>query len=98
PSQVYTNVALLTRVIDFGLELQRAIDAPRWFVTPGGDLQIETSVVEDVRARLAAYGHRVVPFPPHSAAFGGAGIVRINESGTREAGADPRRETYALAY
>ena len=98
PSQVYTNVALLTRVIDRGMELQRAIDAPRWFVTPGGDLHIETSVDEGVRTELIARGHRVVEFPPHSAAFGGAGILRINAAGVREAGADPRRETYALAY
>lgn len=98
PSQVYTNVALLARVIDFALDLQRAIDAPRWFVTPTGDLQIESSVAEAVRDALSAQGHRVVVLPPHSAAFGGAGIVRVNESGVREAGADPRRETYALAY
>lgn len=97
PSQVYTNVALLARTIDYGLEPQRAIDAPRWFVTPGGDLHIESSVAQDVRDALAAKGHRVTVFPPHSAAFGGAGIVRLNASGVREAAADPRRETYALA-
>jgi gamma-glutamyltranspeptidase/glutathione hydrolase len=98
PSQVYTNVSLLVRTIDYVLELQRAIDAPRWFVTPAGDLHIETSVAPGVRERLTAMGHKVVGFPPHSAAMGGAGIARINEHGVREVAADPRRETYALAY
>jgi gamma-glutamyltranspeptidase/glutathione hydrolase len=98
PSQVYTNQTLLVRLIDYGLELQRAIDAPRWFSTPSGDLQIETAVSADVREELASRGHRVVDFAPHSRAMGGAGIIRINPHGVREAAADPRRETYALAY
>ncbi|MGH7661163.1 MAG: gamma-glutamyltransferase [Vulcanimicrobiaceae bacterium] len=98
PSQVYTNVSLLVRTIDYAQDLQRAIDAPRWFVTPAGELHIETAVADDVRERLTAMGHRLVCFPPHSAAMGGAGIARINANGVREAAADPRRETYALAY
>jgi gamma-glutamyltranspeptidase / glutathione hydrolase len=97
PSQTYTNMELLTRVIDDGLELQRAIDAPRWFMTPGGELNVERSVSAEVRAALSARGHRVVDFPAHSASFGGAGIIRINAENVREAAADPRRETYALA-
>jgi gamma-glutamyltranspeptidase/glutathione hydrolase len=97
PSQTYTNMELLTRVIDDGLELQRAIDAPRWFVTPDGDLNVERSVSAEVRAALTARGHRVVDFPAQSASFGGAGIIRINAENVREAAADPRRETYALA-
>lgn len=98
PSQVFTNVSLATRMVDYDVELQRAIDAPRWFLTPGGELHIETAVVQSVREGLNAYGHRVVEFPPHSAAMGGAGIVRANAYGVREAAADPRRETYALAF
>jgi gamma-glutamyltranspeptidase/glutathione hydrolase len=98
PSQVYTNMELLVRLIDDGLEPQRAMDAPRWFVTPSGELNIERSVSGEVRAELAARGHRVADFPAHSASFGGAGIIRINAGNIREAAADPRRETYALAY
>jgi len=98
PSQVFTNVSLVTRSVDYGQEPQRAIDAPRWFLTPAGELHIETSVEQSVRDRLRALGHRVVEFEPHSAAMGGAGIVKVNAHGVREAGADPRRETYALAY
>jgi gamma-glutamyltranspeptidase/glutathione hydrolase len=88
---------LLTRLIDDALEPQRAIDAPRWFVTPSGDLNIERSVSSDVRAALVARGHRVVDFPVHSASFGGAGIILLSSANVREAAADPRRETYALA-
>jgi len=96
PSQTYTNMELLTRLIDDGLEPQPAVDAARWFVTPAGELNVEESVHSDVRAALAGLGHRVVSFPAHSASFGGAGVIRINAAGVREAAADPRRETYAL--
>jgi gamma-glutamyltranspeptidase / glutathione hydrolase len=97
PSQTYTNMELLTRLIDDHLEPQRAIDAPRWFVTPSGELNVERSVSSEVRAALAALGHRVVDFHAHSASFGGAGIILLNAANVREAAADPRRETYALA-
>ncbi|MGA3037728.1 MAG: gamma-glutamyltransferase [Vulcanimicrobiaceae bacterium] len=97
PSQTYTNMELLTRLIDDGLEPQRAIDAPRWFVTPSGELNVERGVSPDVRAALVALGHRVVDFPAHSASFGGAGIILLSPANVREAAADPRRETYALA-
>ncbi len=97
PSQTYTNMELLTRLIDDHLEPQGAIDAPRWFMTPSGELNVERSVPPEVRAALAALGHRVVDFPAHSASFGGAGIILVNAANVREAAADPRRETYALA-
>jgi len=97
PSQTYTNMELLMRLIDDGLEPQRAIDAPRWFVTPAGELNVERSVSSEARAALAARGHRIAEFPAHSASFGGAGIIVLNAANVREAAADPRRETYALA-
>jgi gamma-glutamyltranspeptidase len=98
PAQVSTNISLLTRAIDHALEPQVAIDRPRWSLASGDELQIEADVAPEVRAALGARGHRVVEVPAHSRSMGGAGIVRINGHGVREAGADPRRETYALAY
>ena len=98
PSQVYTNSILLLRLLEHGMDLQRALDAPRWFRTPAGEIMVESSVPQDVREELVARGHRVTAYPPHSVAMGGAGIVRANENGLRAAGADPRRESYAVAY
>ena len=97
PSQTFSNALLLMRTIDFGLDLQRAVDAPRWFVDARDELQIEDDVSADVLAELERRGHIVRPVPRWSAAHGGAGMVRINEYGVREAAADPRREGYALA-
>ncbi len=98
PSQVYTNSILLLRLVEQGDDVQRALDAPRWFRTPAGEIMIESSVPASVRDELLARGHRVVVHPPHTVAMGGAGIVRRLSNGVRQAGADPRRESYAVAY
>ncbi len=98
PSQVHTNAQLLYRVLNKRLDLQSAIDAPRWFCSLQNALHIESSVDADVLTNLAMRGHEIFPMPPLSAAMGGAGIVRINPLGVREAAADQRRESYALAF
>jgi gamma-glutamyltranspeptidase/glutathione hydrolase len=97
PCQTYTNAILLMRVLDCGFDLQRAVDAPRWFLNDAKRLQIEAPVSVDVRRELEARGHLTEVVPPHSAALGGAGLIRLNANGIREAAADPRRESYALA-
>lgn len=96
--QVYTNVLLVMRLIERGYDLQRAVEAPRWFVGTDGVLQIEDSVGDATLQDLAFRGHKLLVLPRLHPSVGGAGIVRINEHGVRESGADPRRESYAVAY
>ncbi len=50
----------LVNVIDHGMTLQEAVEAPRMW-TQGQELEVETAVPETVRAGLAARGHDVVP-------------------------------------
>jgi gamma-glutamyltranspeptidase/glutathione hydrolase len=97
PCQTYTNAILLMRVLDHAFDLQRAVDAPRWFLAETNRLQIEEAVSAEVRRELEARGHVLNAVPRHSAALGGAGMIRINANKIREAAADPRRESYALA-
>jgi gamma-glutamyltranspeptidase/glutathione hydrolase len=96
--QVYTNVLLVMRLIERGYNLQRAVEAPRWFAGPDGVLQIEDSVGDETLEALAFRGHKLLVLPRLHPSVGGAGIVRINAHGVRESGADPRRESYAVAY
>jgi gamma-glutamyltranspeptidase/glutathione hydrolase len=98
PSQTFTNALLLLRVLDAGYDLQRAVDAPRWFLSATNEVQMEDAVPASVRDELVARGHTIAVVPRHSAALGGAGMLRINTAGVREAAADPRRESYALAF
>jgi gamma-glutamyltranspeptidase / glutathione hydrolase len=50
----------LLNVIDHGMSLQEAVEAPRVW-TQGQELEVEQAVPERVRAGLAARGHQVVP-------------------------------------
>jgi gamma-glutamyltranspeptidase/glutathione hydrolase len=68
----------IVNVIDHGMSLQEAVEAPRVW-TQGQELEVEASVGEDVRAGLAARGHHVVPVA-HVA--GGMGAVAFEPDGT----------------
>jgi gamma-glutamyltranspeptidase/glutathione hydrolase len=49
----------LINLIDHGMSLQEAVEAPRVW-TEGNALEVEQAVPDDVRARLRAMGHEVV--------------------------------------
>jgi gamma-glutamyltranspeptidase/glutathione hydrolase len=97
-AQTYTNSLLVMRMIERGYSVQRAVEAPRWYIGTDGVLQIEASVGADVLAELERRGHQLAVLAALHPGVGGAGVVRINEHGVRESGADPRRESYAVAY
>jgi gamma-glutamyltranspeptidase/glutathione hydrolase len=98
PAQVQSNAQLLTRVIDFGLNPQAAIEAPRTFWAPESGLMVESPYGADVMDELRRRGHRVTDIGMWNSITGGMEMIRLNASGVREAAADPRREGYALAY
>lgn len=68
----------LVNVIDHGMSLQEAVEAPRVW-TQGQELEVELAVPEGVRAGLAARGHPVVPVA-HVA--GGMGAIALDTDGT----------------
>jgi gamma-glutamyltranspeptidase / glutathione hydrolase len=53
-------VQALVNVMDHGMTLQEAVEAPRVW-TQGQALEVELGVPEDVRAGLRALGHEVLP-------------------------------------
>lgn len=52
----------IINVIDHGMSLQEAVEAPRIW-TMGGPLEVEEGIPPDVRAELAALGHDVLLVP-----------------------------------
>jgi gamma-glutamyltranspeptidase / glutathione hydrolase len=97
-AQVQTNFQLAVALIDHGLDVQEAIEAPRWFHESGRALKIESRVSEQVRKGLAAKGHELQLLDDWAEVTGGAQAVAIDENGVFSAGADPRREGYAAGY
>lgn len=95
PYQPNGHARFLTNLLDYGMDLQTAIDAPRSFAEDG-QLQVERGYPEVVRAELAAMGHAItVPEGP----IGGAQAIRINhETGVLEGASDPRKDGAAIGY
>ncbi len=89
------HARVLTNVVDYGLDPQSAIDAPRTF-SDAGEMQVERGYSDAVRVELAAMGHKVeVPEEP----LGGAQAIRIDhERGVLQGASDPRKDGAALGY
>ena len=97
--QTHTIVQVLNNIHLFGMSPQEAIDAPRLRRLGDGSLAIEDRVPQDVRDALVARGYTVHARSGWTAEFGGAQAVLIDQiAGRRRAGADRRREGWAVAY
>jgi gamma-glutamyltranspeptidase/glutathione hydrolase len=88
------HARLVSNMVDFGMDVQQAIDAPRSFSGPEG-MQVERGYSDAVRAELAAMGHKVsIPHTP----LGGAQAIVIGQDGVLIGGSDPRKDGIALGY
>ncbi|MGY3441454.1 MULTISPECIES: gamma-glutamyltransferase [unclassified Bradyrhizobium] len=68
----------LINLIDHGMDLQEAVEAPRVW-TEGNALEVEQAVPESIRAALAAKGHKVQVVPTVA---GGMNAIQFHEDGT----------------
>ncbi|HYM15746.1 MAG TPA: gamma-glutamyltransferase [Dehalococcoidia bacterium] len=96
--QVQTNLQVISGVIDFGLDPQAAIDAPRWGDGPGG-LLVEEEMPAATQRELAGRGHDVKPVPRTTAPMGRAQAIIIDpETGVLIGGSDARGEGGAAGW
>jgi gamma-glutamyltranspeptidase/glutathione hydrolase len=102
--QPQTQAALVSRIVDFGYEVQAAIEAPRWLYgrTWGmatRDLFLEGHVPPSTAQELARRGHPVRVVAPWDALLGHAQAIRIDPTtGIRQGGADPRGDGLAVGF
>jgi gamma-glutamyltranspeptidase/glutathione hydrolase len=85
----------LTNFLQYGLDIQEAIDLPR-LLPLRGKLQIERGIPADVVARLTAMGH--VPEVVERPHGGGQAIWIDRDRGCLVAGSEPRKDGLALGY
>jgi gamma-glutamyltranspeptidase/glutathione hydrolase len=95
--QTQTLVQVITNVMQFGMTPQQAVEAARWRWYGRGRVGVEPGIAADVRDALTQRGHEIRVQEP-SEEFGGAQMILVTPSGGRIAGADPRREAYAIAW
>ncbi len=108
--QPQAMVQFVTNVVDFDMNPQAAVEAPRIATyshpqsthphayTPGR-LMAEGRIAPDVLAELVRRGHRVERWPDRSARAGSVcTVVADRDAGWLVGGADPRRVAYAMGW
>ena len=106
--QVMRTIQTLINIIDFGMNIQQAIESPRWSTSSfpssvfphtmqAGAASVEARIPEATQQALIARGHKLHVSGPWSLGSN-AGILVDMNSGVLSAGADPRVEAYAWAW
>jgi gamma-glutamyltranspeptidase/glutathione hydrolase len=91
------HVQVLSNMVDFGMNIQEAIDAPRFRCLGDLEVAIEHGVPEAVFDALRSMGHEVARGGGYEGFGGGQGIVRLPE-GVYMAGSDYRRDGCAVGF
>jgi gamma-glutamyltranspeptidase/glutathione hydrolase len=104
------HAQIIVNLIDFGMTLQQAGDAPRIHhdgstepqgavkpMSSGGVLNLEPGLAPDVIAELEKRGHVIKPAPP--AVFGGYQAIRRDaKTGVYEGASESRKDGMAAGY
>ncbi|MBS0319838.1 MAG: gamma-glutamyltransferase family protein [Proteobacteria bacterium] len=97
PIQPPGHVQVLVRMLDYGMNPQAALDAPRWKLEGGLVVDLEPSASPALRAGLAALGHQIEPRDDSYMDFG-AGQCAWRTDGGYIAGSDSRRDGQASGF
>jgi gamma-glutamyltranspeptidase/glutathione hydrolase len=95
--QGHLQVAL--NIIDFDMNMQEAIEAPRYRILGGRHVALERAIPHPVRETLATLGHMLVPYGDQSISYGGGqGILIDDQRGVLQGGSDYRKDGCAIGY
>jgi gamma-glutamyltranspeptidase / glutathione hydrolase len=98
-NQSQAHAQFVSNVVDFGMNIQSALEAARFTkISFGGcDVEMEDRIPAEVRAALAARGHRIEVRGDFSTHMGGGQAVLRNFSTSVNYGAsDPRKDGEAI--
>lgn len=87
-------------LVEFGMDPQTALDAPRFNWLEGRSVGLETAVPDSIRADLTSRGHELWPKERTQQLHfgGGQAIVRNPESGVLIGGSEPRNDGTAVGW
>ena len=98
-NQSQAHAQFVANIVDFKLNLQAAIEAPRFtkLTFAGLDVSIESRVSPAVRQELAAKGHQLATLAPFSGTVGGGqAVLRDFARGINQGASDPRKDGAAI--
>ncbi len=105
--QPQCNLQILSDLLDFGMDPQEAVEAPRWWSFPGTDpasldtppeLRLEPNMPEGTARTLEALGHRVARRSP-GVTDGRVQLITIDpQRGVLAGASDPRGDGHAAAW
>ena len=91
------HVQMVVNTVDWGLNPQASLDAPRWQVTTGQGVLLEHGVSRHVVEELARRGHEIT-VEADGGQFGKGQIIWRLDSGSLVAGTEPRADGCAVAW
>jgi gamma-glutamyltranspeptidase/glutathione hydrolase len=89
------HAQMMVRIFEYGQNPQAAIDAPRWRIMQGLQMNLEPGFNRDTQKQLKHIGHKV--YNGHYFEFGGGQIIYKLEDGYLAA-SDPRKDGQAVGY
>ncbi len=95
------HLQVMVNMVDYGLDPQQALNAPRFRVDERGGprVAIETGVPLKTRKALAAMGHEVRPETTFAPGFGSGDIIAYDaETGVMWGASDPRKDGCAVGF
>jgi oxamate amidohydrolase len=102
--QPQSQAAIVTRIVDFGYDVQQAIEAPRWLLgrtwgTRTRSMSLEGRISDEVARELKRRGQPVQMVTDWNDNLGHASAIRVDrDQRFFEGGADPRGDGAALGY
>jgi gamma-glutamyltranspeptidase / glutathione hydrolase len=97
-NQPQAHAQFVSNVVDFGMDIQAALDAPRFTkrTFDGCDVALESRIPEPVRAQLTAKGHQIELEDAYSQRMGRGNAVMVDSHGTKYGASDPRADGQAV--
>jgi gamma-glutamyltranspeptidase/glutathione hydrolase len=99
--QAQGHVQVAINLLDFDMNVQEALEAPRYRILGGRLVALERAISHSVRRQLEAMGHELFPYgelPPGTPYGGGQAILIDHARGVLQGGSDHRKDGCAIGY
>lgn len=97
--QAQGHIQVAINLVDFGMNVQEAIEAPRYRILGGRQVALERAIAPEVRNQLEAMGHILSPVGAPGVTYGGGQAILIDEERhVLQGGSDYRKDGCAIGY